>query len=146
LTSANIKVVVPCILYGWKAHLSPTLYYESEPVLTGGFSEVNRAQRVAMAQAELRRALTDSLPGDVDTYVARHYPAYWLKVDLPQKVQHARFVRRAEASGKSLATTVSFDTARSVTELTVLAPDHPWLLSIIAGACAMAGANIVDAQ
>jgi [protein-PII] uridylyltransferase len=34
----------------------------------------------------------------------------------------------------------------AVTELTVLAPDHPWLLSIIAGACAMAGANIVDAQ
>src|SRR5262249_37741384 len=71
---------------------------------------------------------------------------YWLKVDLPQKVQHARFVRRAEASGNSLATTVSFDPARSVTELTVLAPDHPWLLSIIAGACAMAGATIVEAQ
>ncbi len=33
-----------------------------------------------------------------------------------------------------------------MTELTVLAPDHPWLLSIIAGACAVAGANIVDAQ
>jgi [protein-PII] uridylyltransferase len=30
--------------------------------------------------------------------------------------------------------------------LTVLAPDHPWLLSIIAGACAVTGANIVDAQ
>jgi [protein-PII] uridylyltransferase len=28
----------------------------------------------------------------------------------------------------------------------VLAPDHPWLLSIIAGACSMTGANIVDAQ
>ena len=27
--------------------------------------------------------------------------------------------------------------ARGVTELTVLAPDHPWLLSIIAGACAV---------
>jgi [protein-PII] uridylyltransferase len=33
-----------------------------------------------------------------------------------------------------------------VTELTVIAPDHPRLLSIIAGACAAAGANIVDAQ
>ena len=33
-----------------------------------------------------------------------------------------------------------------MTELTLLAPDHPWLLSIIAGACAMAGANIVDAD
>ena len=33
-----------------------------------------------------------------------------------------------------------------MTELTVFAPDHPRLLSVIAGACAMAGANIVDAQ
>jgi [protein-PII] uridylyltransferase len=33
-----------------------------------------------------------------------------------------------------------------VTELTVIAPDHPRLLSIIAGACAAAGGNIVDAQ
>jgi [protein-PII] uridylyltransferase len=33
-----------------------------------------------------------------------------------------------------------------VTELTVVAPDHPRLLSIIAGACAASGANIVDAQ
>ena len=39
-----------------------------------------------------------------------------------------------------------FDEARGVTELTILAIDHPWLLSIIAGACASAGANIVDAQ
>jgi [protein-PII] uridylyltransferase len=146
LTTADIKGVGPGVWNGWKAQLVRTLYYETEPVLTGGFSEVNRAQRVAIAQAELRRALADWLPGDIDTYAARHYPAYWLKVDLPQKVAHARFVRQAEASGKSLATTVSFDPARSVTELTVLAPDHPWLLSIIAGACAMAGANIVDAQ
>ncbi len=41
---------------------------------------------------------------------------------------------------------MGFDEARGVTELTILAIDHPWLLSIIAGACASAGANIVDAQ
>ena len=34
----------------------------------------------------------------------------------------------------------------AVTEITVLTPDHPRLLSVIAGACAAAGANIVDAQ
>jgi hypothetical protein len=55
-------------------------------------------------------------------------------------------VRDAEAAGKRLATSVGFDASRGVTELTVFAPDHPWLLSIIAGACALAGANIVDAQ
>jgi [protein-PII] uridylyltransferase len=146
LTTADIKGVGPGVWNGWKAQLIRTLYYETEPVLTGGFSEVNRAQRVAMAQAELKRALTDWSAGEIDGYMARHYPAYWIKVDLPQKVEHARFVRQAEASGQSLTTTVSFDAERSVTELTVFAPDHPWLLSIIAGACAMAGANIVDAQ
>jgi [protein-PII] uridylyltransferase len=146
LTTADIKGVGPGVWNGWKAQLIRTLYYETEPVLTGGFSEVNRAQRVTIAQAELKRALTDWPTAEIDAYMARHYPAYWLKVDLPQKIEHARFVRQAEASGKSLTTTVSFDATRGVTELTVLAPDHPWLLSIIAGACAMAGANIVDAQ
>jgi [protein-PII] uridylyltransferase len=115
-------------------------------VLTGGFSEVNRGQRVALAQAELRAELKDWPPERIDAYIARHYPAYWLKVDLPHRVTHAEFVRAAEDSGKSLATTFDFDTVRGVTEITVLAPDHPWLLSILAGACAVAGANIVDAQ
>jgi [protein-PII] uridylyltransferase len=115
-------------------------------VLTGGFSEVNRAQRVAIAQAELKAELKDWTPEQIDAYLARHYPAYWLKVDLPHRVTHARFVRTAEQTDKSLATAFNFDTARAVTELTVFAPDHPRLLSIIAGACAVAGANIVDAQ
>ena len=146
LTIADIKGVGPGVWNGWKAQLIRTLYYETEPVLTGGFSEVNRAQRVAMAQAELRGELKDWPPDRVDAYVARHYPPYWLKVDLPQKVAHANFLRATEDAGKSLATAINLDGTRGVTELTVFAPDHPRLLSIIAGACAMTGANIVDAQ
>jgi [protein-PII] uridylyltransferase len=146
LTTADIRAVGPGVWNGWKAQLLRTLYYETEPALTGGFSEVNRAQRVAMAQAELRAELKDWSPESVDAYIARHYPAYWLKVDLPHRVAHARFVKSAEHTAKSLATTHAFDPVRGVTELTVLAPDHPWLLSILAGACATAGANIVDAQ
>src|SRR6201999_2656806 len=83
---------------------------------------------------------------ELDGYITRHYPAYWLKVDLPHKVSHANFLKSAHAAGKMVATGVGFDAARGVTELTVLAPDHPRLLSVIAGACAAAGANIVDAQ
>jgi [protein-PII] uridylyltransferase len=123
-----------------------TLYYETEPVLTGGFSEVNRAQRVAIAQAEFKEQLKDWPAERLDAYVARHYPAYWLKVDLPHQLAHARFLSEAEKQKQKLATSVAFDAERGATELTVLAPDHPWLLSIIAGACAMTGANIVDAQ
>jgi [protein-PII] uridylyltransferase len=145
LTTADIRAVGPGVWNGWKAQLLRTLYYETEPVLTGGFSEVNRAQRVAAAQAEFRQALKTWPPEQVEAHVARLYPAYWLKVDLPHKLEHARLVASAEAAGKSLATNIGYDSG-NVTELTVLAPDHPWLLSIIAGACAMAGANIVDAQ
>jgi [protein-PII] uridylyltransferase len=146
LTTADIRGVGPGVWNGWKAQLLRTLYYETEPVLTGGFSEVNRAQRIALAQAEFRAAFTDWSEQELNAYVARHYPAYWLKVELPRKIRHARFLRASEQAGHKLAINVGFDEARGVTELTIFAMDHPWLLSIIAGACASAGANIVDAQ
>jgi len=146
LTTADIRAVGPGVWNGWKAQLIRALYYETEPALTGGFSEVDRARRVAMAQAEFRAEFTDWPPAEIERYIARLYPAYWLKVDLPRKIAHAQFVRAAERDGRSLATDVGFDAPRAVTELTVLAPDHPWLLSYLAGACATAGANIVDAQ
>ncbi len=146
LTTADIKAVGPGVWNGWKAQLIRTLYYETEPVLTGGFSEVNRAQRVAMAQNEFRAAMTDWPQDALDSHIHKLYPPYWLKVDLLHKIAHANFVRESEKANKSLATMVGFDSERGVTELTVLCPDHPWLLSVVAGACAMAGANIVDAQ
>ena len=146
LTTADIRAVGPGVWNGWKAQLIRTLYYETEPVLTGGFSEVNRAQRVAIAQNEFREAMKNWPQDRIEAYIAKHYPAYWLKVDLPHKIEHANFVRVTEDADKRLATSISFDSERAVTELTLLAPDHPWLLSIIASACALAGANIVDAQ
>src|SRR5690349_7531767 len=146
LTTADIRGVGPGVWNGWKAQLLRTLYYETEPVLTGGFSEVNRAQRIAVAQSEFRAAFTEWQDAELNAYIARHYPAYWLKVDLQRKLRHARFIRASEQANHKLAINVGFDEARAVTELTILASDHPWLLSIIAGACASAGANIVDAQ
>src|SRR5262249_59004207 len=101
-TTADIKAVGPGVWNGWKAQLLRTLYYETEPVLTGGFSEVNRAQRVAMAQDELRAELRDWPTAELDAYVPRHYPAYWLQVHLPHKLAQARFVREAGHAGKSL--------------------------------------------
>lgn len=145
LTTADIRGVGPGVWNGWKAQLLRTLYYETEPVLTGGFSEVNRAQRIAVAQSEFRAGLHRMAGGRTQRL---HCPAIsgLLKVELPRKIRHARFLRASEQAGYKLAINVGFDEVRGVTELTILATDHPWLLSIIAGACASAGANIVDAQ
>src|SRR6478752_3927263 len=90
LTTADIRAVGPGVWNSWKAQLIRALYYETEPALTGGFSEVDRARRVALAQVEFRAELKDWPPPELDRYISRHYSAYWLKVDLPAKLEHAR--------------------------------------------------------
>jgi [protein-PII] uridylyltransferase len=146
LTVSDIRAVGPGVWNGWKGQLLRTLYWETEIVLAGGHSAVDRGRRVAQAQQELRNALPGWSDPEFEAYAARHYPAYWLKVEVARKVQHARLLRLTEVEMKSLATEVATDQFRGVTELTIVAPDHPRLLSIVAGACAAAGANIVDAQ
>jgi [protein-PII] uridylyltransferase len=146
LTVADIKAVGPGVWTGWKGELLRTLYYETEMALGGGAVEVARSERVRRAQESLREELPD-WPQDVfEAYAARHYPAYWLKVEQARRVKHARFVRDAEEAGRTVATAHETDQFRGVTELTVLSPDHPRLLAIVTGACAASGGNIVDAQ
>jgi len=146
LTVCDIRAVGPGVWNGWKGQLLRTLYWETELVLSGGHSAIDRKQRVHRAQEELRTALRLWSDPDFDAYAARHYQPYWLKADLAHKVKHAEMLRVCEKEMRSLATECSTDAFHGVTELTVVAPDHPRLLSIIAGACATAGANIVDAQ
>lgn len=146
LTVADIKAVGPGVWNGWKGQLLRTLYYETELVLAGGHSLIERKARVARKQDELRERLSDWSEAEREANIARHYPAYWIKADPSQQEKHARFMRQAEKSGDTTATMVETDRFRGVTELTVLAPDHPRLLAIITGACAAAGGNIVDAQ
>ena len=146
LTVADIKAVGPGVWNGWKSQLLRTLYFETEPVITGGHSQISRDKRVVAAQAELAENLADWPARERSVYIKRHYPAYWLRVDLPHKVAHAAFIREADKAGRQLATAVTPQPDAGITEITVLAPDHPRLLSIIAGACTAAGADIVDAQ
>lgn len=146
LTVADIKAVGPGVWNGWKGQLLRTLYYETEVVLAGGHSAIERKARVEKKQDALKATLSDWSAAERKAYLARHYPAYWIKTDLPRQEKHARFLRQAETEGRSTATLVETDQFRGVTELTILAPDHPRLLAIITGACAAAGGNIVDAQ
>ncbi|EXL03184.1 [protein-PII] uridylyltransferase [Aquamicrobium defluvii] len=146
LTVCDIRGVGPGVWNGWKGQLLRTLYYETELLLTGGFSEMSRSQRTAEARADLTAALAGWPQEARAAYVGLLYPNYLLTVDLADQLRHAQFVRDADAAGRKLDTMVRTHEFEAVTEITVLAQDHPRLLSVIAGACAAAGANIVDAQ
>ena len=146
LSVCDIRGVGPGVWNSWKAQLLRTLYWEAELVISGGHSGAKRADRIARAREDLRRALPAWSDPDFDAYAARHYEPYWLKVDLKHKVEHALLLAVCEREIKSLGTEVTTDSATGATEVTVVAPDHPRLLSIVAAACTAAGANIVDAQ
>lgn len=146
LTVCDISAVGPGVLDAWKTQLLRVLYWETEVVLGGGHSAVDRKSRVAAAITELRAALPDWSDAAFEAYAKRHYPAYWLKVDVARKARHAAMLRKLNGAAAPLATAVDLDATRGAVELTVIAPDHRRLLSIIAGGCAASGANIVDAH
>ena len=146
LTVADIRAVGPGVWNGWKGQLLRTLYWETEVVLGGGHSVIDREGRVKASQEALRRLLPGWSDPEFDAYAQRHYPAYWLKVEAPRQAAHAKLLYAMAAETRSLATEVTTDAFHGVTAVTVVAPDHPRLLTGIAGACAAAGGNIVDAQ
>jgi [protein-PII] uridylyltransferase len=146
LTVADIRAVGPGVWNGWKGQLLRTLYWETEVVLGGGHSVIDRKGRVKAAQETLRRSLPGWSDPEFDAYALRHYPAYWLKVEPARQIAHAKLLHAMAAETRSLATEVTTDAFHGVTAVTVVAPDHPRLLTGIAGACAAAGGNIVDAQ
>ncbi len=146
LTVCDIAAVGPGTWTGWKGQLLRTLYYEVEPLLGGGHTELTRSQRLQCAQSALRERLADWSDAEFDEFVGRHYPAYWIRTDLDVIAEHAELMRSAEQQKSVIVTHISTDAFRGVTQLTLLAPNHPWLLAMVAGACTGAGANIVDAQ
>jgi [protein-PII] uridylyltransferase len=146
LTVADIRAVGPGIWNGWKGQLLRALYYEAEPLVAGGHTQLGARERAAAAQDAFRKAVPDWPPEDVERFIERHYPDYWLRTDTRKAVEHAKMVRAAELAGTKLASHCTTDAFTAITELSLLAPNHPRLLALLAGACASAGANISGAH
>ncbi len=146
LTVCDIRGVGPGVWNGWKGQLLRTLYYETEILLTGGFSEENAFERAEEARNKLEDRLASWPSSNRERYRRLHYSNYMLIVDIEDQLRHAEFIRKADKEGGNFATMVRTHQFHAVTEITVLAPDHPRLLSMITGACSAAGGNIVDAQ
>ncbi len=99
LTVADIRAVGPGIWNGWKGQLLRALYYEAEPVVAGGHTQLGSKARVETAQERFRTSLSDWSATDVQRFIDRYYPDYWLRTDTRKAVEQAKMVRAAERAG-----------------------------------------------
>jgi [protein-PII] uridylyltransferase len=146
LTACDIRAVGPGVWTGWKGSLLRSLYYATEPLLSGGHSKVTQRDRIEAARGELRKALNAWPADEVETYLGRHYDHYWLRAEPELQAEHARMIRTADQAGQMFAGSIRVKAFEGITEVSFYTPDHPRLLSLIAGACTMCDASIIGAQ
>ncbi|MDV3252432.1 [protein-PII] uridylyltransferase [Devosia sp. BK] len=146
LTACDIRAVGPGTWTGWKGSLLRSLYYATEPLLSGGHSQVSHSDRVEDARRVLGEALTKWPPAEIETYTARHYDHYWLRAEPELQIEHARMIRQADEANQPFAGSIRVKAFEGITEVSFYTPDHPRLLSLIAGACTMQDASIIGAQ
>jgi len=146
LTACDIRAVGPGVWTGWKGSLLRSLYYATEPLLSGGHSRVTQSDRIAAAKTDLEKALSAWPRDELETYMARHYNHYWLRAELELQLEHAKMIRTADHAHQPFAGAIRVQAFEGITEVSFYTPDHPRLLSLIAGACTMCEASIIGAQ
>lgn len=146
LTVCDIRAVGPGTWNGWKGQLLRSLYYQTEILLSGGYTEESHQIQIAESIEAFRQALPDWSEQKLDNFTERHFPAYWLRTEKDTQLAHARLVKSAIEDKKAFAYEISSDAFTAHTSMIIYTTTHPKLLSMIAGSCAVTGANIIDAQ
>jgi len=112
--------------------------------MEGGLEDLNREQRGSEAKRNLREALAGWDARDIRAELARHYDPYWQGLHVTAHAVFARLLRGLQAD--EIAVDLAVDGDRDATRACFALADHPGLFSRLAGALALAGANVVDAR
>jgi [protein-PII] uridylyltransferase len=144
LTVCDIRGVGPGVWNNWKAMLIRGLYNETLEVLTGGSQAPSRPERAASAREALAAELSDWEAPEIEAELARHYPPYWLGFDTRTHAIFAELVRKLSEDDTAMWFDLDFE--RDATQACFAMADHPGIFARLAGALALAGANVVDAR
>ena len=147
LTVADIRAVGPSAWNGWKGQLLRGLYFETEPVVAGGHTQLASRDRIAAAQAAFRAAVADWPPEEVERFVE---PALSRLLAQDRDAQGRRSTSsspRGRAGGREARPAPSPPTPSPPSpSFRCSRPTIPRLLALFAGACAASGANISGAH
>ncbi len=144
LTVCDIRGVGPGVWNNWKAVLLRELFSLTIEELTGDTSRQSRPERIDEAKEVFAEALSGWSDADIATEQDRHYASFWLGLTVDTQVIFANLIREVRTDRPALR--IDQDPDRDATRACFAMPDHPGLFSRLAGALALAGANVVDAR
>ncbi len=144
LTVCDIIGVGPGTWNNWKAQLLRQLHRDTETVLEGGLETLNRQAREGEARRALREALAGWDPRQLRAEMNRHYPPYWQGLPTSAHVVLAGMLRGL--GDDEIRIELDAEPDRAATRACFALADHPGIFSRLAGALALAGANVVDAR
>ena len=145
LAKADAAATGPAAWTSWRRTLIHELVAKVQHVLERGEMGEELAATLADRTERLRDLLRDEPEAAVDTFVLRMPRRYFLSVEPAQAARH--FTTIAPALGANeVRTATAPGTGPGTSELLVVAPDRPGLLSWIAGALAIGGISILSAE
>jgi [protein-PII] uridylyltransferase len=144
LTVCDIRGVGPNVWNNWKAMLLRALCADTLEFLTGGSQARSRPEREVAAKAALADALAGWPAERIVAESARHYAPYWIGFDTRTHAIFAELIRQLPEGEPAMSIELDFD--RDATQACFVMSDHPGIFARLAGALALASANVVDAR
>lgn len=146
LTVADIRAVGPNVWNGWKGALIRDLYYRAESHMGAGAQNAVKSNVTADIRTGLRQKLPEWSEAEIDGYLAECDASLQGIHDAGTHARIARLLRESIATGRPLAMDTQSDDFRAITDLMLCLPDQQGVFSRVAGALALAGANILSAK
>ena len=144
LTVCDIRGVGPGVWNNWKAQLLRNLYFLTYNALSSGMKDTGDVITEEQSKSNLTQKLNGWEPKEIKKELGRHYKSYWQGLDSSTQLVMAKLLRHI--SNVEMKIELDLDPEKDATRVCFVMPDHPGIFSRLAGAVALAGANVVDAR
>ena len=144
LTVCDIRGVGPGVWNNWKAQLIRNLYFLTYDALSSGIKDTDNVITEEQSKFALKQKLTGWKPLEIKKELKRHYKSYWHGLDTETQFIIAKLLRHISSDGMKIKLDLDHD--KDATRACFVMSDHPGIFSRLAGAVALAGANVVDAR
>ena len=144
LTVCDIKGVSTDAWNNWKSSLLDSLYFQTLQLVSKDVKVETRSERINTAKKKLEGYLQGFEKQEIKKETSRHFDAYWLVLDTTTQKLIAKMINSLEQD--PLQIQPSYDSERDITKIIFVMEDHPGIFSRLAGALAIASANVIDAK